>query len=87
MNIKPIDDASQLIYVSSAHEKYSQMFKEFEKHPYKFVEYYTGEKLSLWRRIYIDLIGRIKKSDYEKQQDMINRIIIEYTIKERNIKL
>lgn len=72
------NNSDQLIYVSSAQEKYSQMFKEFKKHPYKLVEYYSGVKLSLWQRIYFDTIGKLKKSDYEKQQINMNKILNKY---------
>lgn len=78
---QPIDDAA-LIYVSSAHEKYGKMITYFKKHPHKFVEYYTGTKLSLWQRLCIALISKIKKSDYEKQQDAINKAIKPYIRKE-----
>ena len=72
------DNKEQLLYVSSAHEKYLQMFKEFKKHPYKIIEYYSGIKLSLWQRIYFDTIGKLKKTDYEKQQMSINKAIRPY---------
>ena len=78
INIKPIDDASQLIYVSSANEKYTEFVKEIRKHPYKLYEYHTGEKLPLWKRIYIDLLGRIKKTEHEKKWIAINKAIKPY---------
>ena len=76
------DNQNQLIYMSSANERYSQMIMDFRKHPYKLVEYCTGTTLSMWQRIYIDLISKIKKTDYDKQQDAINKAIKPY-IKKR----
>lgn len=72
------DNQDQLIYVSSADEKYKEMIEYFKKHPYKFVEYCTGTTLSMWQRIYIDLISKVKKTDYEKRQDAINKAIKPY---------
>ena len=74
IKIKPVDDTA-LIYASSAQEKYGEFIKEISKHPYKLYEHYTGEKLPLWKRIYMGALCKIKKTDYEKQQDTINKVI------------
>lgn len=78
INIKPIDDAAQLIYVSSANEKYSEFVREVRKHPYKLVGYYIGQKLPLWKRMYIDLLGKFKKTEHEKKWNAINKAIKPY---------
>jgi len=78
INNKPIDDASQLIYVSSANEKYTEFIKEVRKHPSKLYEYHTGNKLPWWKRIYIDMLSRIKKTDHEKNWNAINKTIKPY---------
>jgi len=81
VEIKPVDDAmntDQLIYVSSANEKYVEFVKEVRKHPYKLYEYWTGKKLPIWQRLYFDTIGKLKKTDYEKQQKAINKAIKPY---------
>lgn len=77
VEIKPIDDAA-LIYVSSANEKYAQLISGFRKHPYKMIEYYTGEKLSLWKKIYFDIIGKLNKTEHEKKWKAINKAIKPY---------
>ena len=72
------NNKNQLVYVSSANEKYKVMIEYFKKHPYKFIEYYTGQKLPLWQRIYIDVTGKFKKTDYEKRWIAINKAIKPY---------
>lgn len=78
INNKPIDDATQLIYVSSANDKYTEFIREVRKHPYKLYEYHTCEKLPLWKRIYIDVMGKIKKTEHEKKWNAINKAIKPY---------
>ena len=70
----PINDAA-LIYASSVQDKYNNFFSELRKHPHKLYEYHTGIKLSLWRRLYIDISCKFKRSAYEKQQIAINKAI------------
>lgn len=71
-------DATALIYVSSANEKYAEFVKDVKKHPYRLYEFYTGKKLPLWKKIYLDTICRFKKTDYEKQQNAIDKAIKPY---------
>lgn len=72
--INPIDGAA-LVYASSAQEKYNDFFEELRKHPHELYEYHTGIKLSLWRRLYIDISCKFKRTVYEKQQIAINKAI------------
>lgn len=74
MQIKPIDASAQ-IYVSSASEKYANQVREWRKHLYKLVEWSIGKELPLWNKIYIDIICRHRKSDYEIMQESINKAI------------
>lgn len=85
VKIKPVDDvmdSEQLIYVSSANEKYAEFIREVRKHPYKLYEYHTGDKLPLWKRIYMDMVCKFKKTNYEKQQIAINKAIKPYIKKQ-----
>jgi len=74
IKVNPIDDAA-LVYVSSVQDKYNDFFAELRKHPHKLYEYYTGIKLSPWRRLYIDISCKFKRTVYEKQQIAINNAI------------
>lgn len=74
INTNPIDDAA-IIYTSSAQKKYNDFFREIRKHPHKLYEYHTGNKMSLWKRLYIDISCKFKKTAYEKQQIAINKAI------------
>ena len=67
--------------VSSENEKYAEFVREIRKHPYKIYEYHTGEKLPLWKRIYIDILGKIKKTEHEKKWNSINKVIKHYVRK------
>lgn len=72
-----LDDES-MIYTSSTLEWYLKMFKDFRRHPYKMVEYYTGKKLPLWKRVYIDFVCKFKKSSYENKQNTFEKVIKPY---------
>lgn len=64
-----------VIYVSSAQNRWANFIREIRKHPYKLYEYHTGEKLSFWRRLHMNICCRFNKSNYKKRQDAINKAI------------
>lgn len=74
IKVNPIDDAA-IIYVSSEQDKYGEFFRELRKHPHKLCEYHTGNKLSIWKRLCIDVSYKFKKTAYEKQEIAINKVI------------
>ena len=76
------DNVNRKVYSSNAHSKYQKIIKYYKAHPIKYMRMIQDSldiKLTFIQKtlLYLYHIG-ILKTDYQKQQDNINKILKKY---------